>query len=77
MIETKLEWWVDGETDTLIFHGRIAMRDLTEVPMSSLDRAVVIETPKTAADFLLSAELLFRRIQEHKQKKSNPTEKTP
>jgi hypothetical protein len=64
-----------AENGSLIFHGRVSKKDMTELTLDRLDRALLddvgSDTKATAADYLLVLEMLFRRHHEQSLAKEN------
>lgn len=57
----RIEWHHDENGD-LVFNGKVSQFDLMDLKLDRFDRRVLTEPCETAADFLLSLELIFRRL---------------
>jgi hypothetical protein len=74
----NLEWSTDPKTGDIIFTGRISALRLQDLKFNKLERRAIASEPLTASDFLLDAEMIFRRHEEKtKLKQKNGPETKP
>lgn len=57
----NLEWSKDVLTGDIKFHGSIPASALAELKLDNFEKQMLSMQPESAADFLLDAELVFRR----------------
>ena len=65
----KLRWWHDPETQDLVFEGRVSVSDYASLDLDPSELAMLRMPVHKGSDFLLNAEMLFRRAQEQAEAK--------
>ena len=68
----NLTWSKDAFTGDVVFSGVITGRDIRNLKLDNFERAMLESKQESAADFLLDAELLFRRHQEQTSAGAKP-----
>lgn len=67
---TRLTWGSDPVTGDWWFKGRITQDDMADLRLDALDRAIIQQPTQSAADVLLSAEIVFRRLAQQAAEKN-------
>jgi len=60
--ESRLVWWSEPATGAWRFEGVITQHDMGDLLLDPFDLAVIAQPARTAADVLLSAEIVFRQL---------------
>lgn len=65
-----LNWITSPDSRVIDFNGTIRYEDLAKIRFDHVERLMMREPIETAADFLLLAEMLFRRMAEQAERPS-------
>lgn len=63
-MRSHLDYAVDIESEDIIFNGRVCRTDFSKMAFDSIDKAVLGQPIKNAADAAQNLEIIFFRMQQ-------------